>query len=554
MSTRHYDAMWLRISDNDMVVFIDFNKPQKQDAAGPFGNADSTYTACFVGVGQSGNDIAMTIATDLRHQLFPEGHAENIAYKVEVIATLDQLALKLHKRDVVVIAGSLANPAFLQVRELAQHCFVSLLWTICGFPEPKSEETLMPQPIRNEIVTTVLHAEDSASVLVNMIYHVCYIPGIIGFDMTDLRESFREHLSRFTHRSSDALNYKRSFSDFVSENGFHLLNTRHVHLSLFFKRDDFSLRDVHELVKMLEHESGYETGITFTVNHQPHLDADFQANILFRVEKNQERFMARKTDTVIAYSRRAIQKKLGLSDSPEVSLAVRMVDKPDNRGHYKIDLWGGDVTEPAEYFRVEGWFNRPLQQFRETYPQLSKDTNGKYPFTLYLTEVFVEFGEVRLTAGFNWLIIGVLKNGERFCAVLDVEVRPMFRGCRLMTLMKHDEIECARKEKCDFIQTWHASDNPDFNAAIIPSLKTGFVLYRGDSEDGEDYEDKGCVHLRYYFDRKKCRNVRVWFKNGEELQSSENNYLIIHQLLKSSPYPGIKIVRIEEYEQSSKES
>ncbi|MBM4270866.1 MAG: hypothetical protein FJ139_01710 [Deltaproteobacteria bacterium] len=545
MSTSYHDIRWLKISDK--VVFIDFSKPQRQDAADLIGNGTSTYTACFVGVGQLGNDIAMTIARDLRNQLIHAENAEGIAYEVEVITTPDQLALKLHKRAVVFLAGSTKNLAFLQARELAKHCFASLLWSICESQKSNNDATIILQPARNEIITTLPHPDISVPVLVNMIYHICYIPGIIGFDITDLQKVSREYVSSFYYLSSNMLHYKQIFKGFVCDNRFLLLNTKHIYLSLFFKHDDFSLHDVDELVKIVEHESGYETCITITVNHQPKLDADFRAGILLRLEKNQERYMTSKTDTIIEYCRKAIQRKLGLMDPPEVRLAVRMVDEPDSRGHYKMDSWGGDVAEPAEFSRVGGWFNRPLQHFRETYPQLSKNTNKKHPFTLYLIEVFIELKEVRITGGFNWLIIGVLKNGDRYCAILDVEVRPMFRSCRLMTLMKHDEIEYARKEKSDFIHTWHASDNPDFNEAIIPSLKAGFVLFHGDIKDGKDYEDRGYVHLRYYFDRKKVRNVRVWFKEGTEFQSPENNYLIIHHLLKSGPYPGRKIARIEEY-------
>ena len=60
---------------------------------------------------------------------------------------------------------------------------------------------------------------------------------------------------------------------------------------------------------------------------------------------------------------------------------------------------------------------------------------------------------MKVTGGINWLVMGVLKNKEKYCAVLDMEVRPLFRKCGLANLMKHTELELAKREKCDFIHT-----------------------------------------------------------------------------------------------------
>jgi len=45
--------------------------------------------------------------------------------------------------------------------------------------------------------------------------------------------------------------------------------------------------------------------------------------------------------------------------------------------------------------------------------------------------------------------------------------------------MKHTEMELARREKCDFIQTWHWAGNPNFNAAIVPGLKEDLLFIMG---------------------------------------------------------------------------
>lgn len=264
----------------------------------------------------------------------------------------------------------------------------------------------------------------------------------------------------------------------------------------------------------------------------------------------------KKTESIIEYCRTRIRRRMYLNILPDIDVKIRNFEGPDGGGHYKIQPNQWNVIEPSEFWREEGYFNRIKAALKEEYSQLYKDTDTdrKVPFSAYLIEPIVSFGSsaMKISGSFNWVIMGVLKTGEKYCAILDVEVRPLLRRCGLMTLMKQAELELAKREKCDFIHTWHASDNPDFNAAIVPGLKRGFILYHGASEDGEEYEDRGCVHLRYYLDRTKRRHVRVEFNDGKEFMSSEENNAIIHYL-ESCPdkYPGKTIRRIEEYGQAN---
>lgn len=262
----------------------------------------------------------------------------------------------------------------------------------------------------------------------------------------------------------------------------------------------------------------------------------------------------KKTEAIREYCGDRIRRRMHLNILPDIAVTIRNFEGPDGGGHYKIQPNQWNIIEPSEFWREEGYFNRIKAALKEEYFQLYQDTDRKVPFTAFLIEPIVMFGSsaMKISGGFNWVIMGVLKTGEKYCAILDVEVRPLLRRCGLMTLMKHVEIKLAKREKCDFIHTWHASDNPDFNAAIVPGLKRGFILYHGASEDGEGYEDRGCVHLRYYLDRIKRRHVRVEFKDGKEFMSPEENSAIIHYL-ESCPdkYPGRTIRRIGEYGQAN---
>ena len=123
----------------------------------------------------------------------------------------------------------------------------------------------------------------------------------------------------------------------------------------------------------------------------------------------------------------------------------------------------------------------------------------------------------------------------------------MLRGCSLMTLMTHAEMELAKERGCDFIHTWHSRENTTFLAVVVPELVAGFMFYRGDVKDGEEYEDAGCVHLRYYLDREKMKNARVYFKGGKVFESPKDNTEIIYHLTRFEKYPGREILRIDEH-------
>lgn len=251
--------------------------------------------------------------------------------------------------------------------------------------------------------------------------------------------------------------------------------------------------------------------------------------------------MHKQLSNVDASWRQRIKEKFGLKNSPRVTVKHRPFKRNAN-GRYKLNAAGADTHLASEYFLPNGYFDRAIGTFRETYQQLGKDTQKDSHLKICLLEVYVTLGQVDMPAGYNWLVSGVLKTGERYCAICDVMVWETFRGCGLMTLLKKEEIEWARQSKCDFIQTWHAAENPDFNSAIIPSLKKGFVLYHG-FDDGE-YEESGCIHLRYYFEQRKSHNVQVLFRDSKALQSPRQNGSIIKHLLKFKKYPGKSIIQI----------
>lgn len=166
-------------------------------------------------------------------------------------------------------------------------------------------------------------------------------------------------------------------------------------------------------------------------------------------------------------------------------------------------------------------------------------------YKIRLIKIAVHIDSEIFFGGFNWLFIGTFRNGRRFCAVIYLLVTEPFTKCGLSSLIKEEEIQIARSERCDFIQTYHHADNPCFNEAIIPSLNSGFIFYHGTDNGGCEYEDTGYIHLRKYFDPAQVRDVRIRFKDGTVFESPSRNQEIIAYLLRCGPFPGRNIAEIE---------
>lgn len=203
------------------------------------------------------------------------------------------------------------------------------------------------------------------------------------------------------------------------------------------------------------------------------------------------------------FCQKKIQGKLNLSRSPKVYTSYRVY-----QGHQQLWKAGKNrigicrfshqshLLEPSESYDLPTFIPTPIQELQAEYYQLNAErVKGIKAADSLLIEVFIGFSEnIMMAAGYDWLFSGILKNGDRFCAVLHVYVRTSFRGCGLSTLLKWKEMSWAKKNHCDFIQTYHLVNNPDFLAAIAPSLKAGFVLYHGERTGQEFYEEGGAIH------------------------------------------------------------
>jgi len=223
-----------------------------------------------------------------------------------------------------------------------------------------------------------------------------------------------------------------------------------------------------------------------------------------------------------------------------IKILLRKFAGPNGAHRYKLDFVDGISNSNTDNYQ------KPITLFKEEYLQLSKETKKGSNYHIYLIEIIIEYKKIMVSAGYNWLIIGELENGNRYCAVLYVIIKDMYKGFGFNHILKEEEIKLARINKCNFIQTYHRTNNLYFVPAIIPSLRKGFVLFHGE-DDKEVYEDKGFIHLRKYFMESDIHKFKVRFKDGTEFLSPDKNREIISYLKAfkdNDKYPGKQIVKI----------
>ncbi len=229
-----------------------------------------------------------------------------------------------------------------------------------------------------------------------------------------------------------------------------------------------------------------------------------------------------------------------LASLPEITTTQRLVAYDDAEGLREFERVGEITVSPPGYYSM---FTDYAQVLKDEYFQLFSDMNPEDAYRTYLITLRVSHGQETVSAGFKWDFIGTLRTGERFCAILHTIVKRRFRKCGLSSLLKLDEVELARSENCDFIQTFHETDNPHFSSIIIPNLKNRFVLHPGIKHKDELHTKGGFVHLRKYF--APIRNTDVIFKDGTRFESPDQNSEIIRHLLTFKHFPGKQIARIE---------
>jgi hypothetical protein len=232
-----------------------------------------------------------------------------------------------------------------------------------------------------------------------------------------------------------------------------------------------------------------------------------------------------------------IQNRLRLLNTPEITLISRSFEKKPDGWCFgtKPNQFVTNVKESVLNWSdlFEGEIIYPFQDLYFYYPEVFQEANKNVEFEPILTEILVQLGAIRVSAGFNCMILGQLTDNSRFMVVKHLSIRELFNNCGLASLIKLDEIKIAETHKCTFIHTWHEYDNPNLISAMVPSLKNGFILYQKIGSKGIGYDGDGSIHLRKYFNNDFISEVLIEGQK-EPVVSPEQNDFIIKALLATS--------------------
>lgn len=237
-----------------------------------------------------------------------------------------------------------------------------------------------------------------------------------------------------------------------------------------------------------------------------------------------------------------IKDRLGLKTVPKLQRLVRPLSGySDPQGLQAMEAAGVFRVDPPDYYRGFKNFRGLLaDEYQRLWRQMTPDDPGQVILTMRTMD-----GETDI--GFKWDFMGCLTTGERFFAILFALVSPAFQGCGVASLLKADEVALAKEMGCDFIQTFHETDNPHFAAAIIPNLGQGFALQAGirhSMETGNGFG--GYVHLRKHLRPGKGGSAIAIFSDGQKLVSPEENPAIIQAIRQHRNQPNCGLVRVTE--------
>jgi len=243
-----------------------------------------------------------------------------------------------------------------------------------------------------------------------------------------------------------------------------------------------------------------------------------------------------------------IKKKFGLKQHPTVQVNLIPFTMLQDGYSYEID-WDSIKTQEHEFWSYQ--FNEPIDPtatLKGSYVNLYYMSDKNCGFQPYVFEVAVVINKTKISAGFNYLLSGHLKKGESFVAVLELEIRNVFRRAGLSSLLKLYEIDYGKNINAKFIQTYIVADNPVFTGAIYPSLLYGYVFFTGDepkdSIGADQYLDYGCVHLRRYFDNSRKSNVTLDGVKKSFISPDQNTAIQQHIIKSRKRLKGALIKKI----------
>jgi hypothetical protein len=197
------------------------------------------WQSCFIGTGISGRKIAKRL---LEEYYFIGNHNSTTVLNVtnqsgESLELMKQTLPHLEDQALVIISGSINDPAFLTLRDMTLSSSPKSLWTILESQRNIIERTSLIQPQMNESITVIPPGTDyikRSLVLVQTLNHYLHESATVSMACwDDVMTTFAGHWTKIIDVETNDQRYRKDIQLFILHNIAHLPHSRSARVIIF---------------------------------------------------------------------------------------------------------------------------------------------------------------------------------------------------------------------------------------------------------------------------------------------------------------------------------
>ena len=155
----------------------------------------------------------------------------------ESSALINKILSHFQNQVLVIISGSVGDPAFLSLRKRVLSNSPMFLWTILESQKNSIEHTVSIQPQINESITDIPPGADyikQSLVLVQTLIHYLIEPGLVGIAFgDDVMSMFAGHWTKIMDVETNHQSYRKDIQRFIMHNITHLQHAGSASLIIF---------------------------------------------------------------------------------------------------------------------------------------------------------------------------------------------------------------------------------------------------------------------------------------------------------------------------------
>jgi hypothetical protein len=194
--------------------------------------------SCFVGTGIPGCQIAKKLSEE--YYCIDNRDSKTIFNVInqagESSALINQTLSHFQNQVLVIISGSMGDPAFLSLRKRVLSNAPMFLWTILESQKNSIEHPVSIQPQINESITVIPPGADyikQSLVLIQTLIHYLIEPGLVAIFWEDMMKMFAGRWTKTMDVETNNQSYRKDIQRFIMHNITHLQHAGSASLIIF---------------------------------------------------------------------------------------------------------------------------------------------------------------------------------------------------------------------------------------------------------------------------------------------------------------------------------